>query len=151
MAILACVALVAVVALAVFERTAGSQLSSPAGATQPIFTSGKVRVVIRGTNHRYPVTDGSLVGKGTFKASGAITDAGPALAYRTVNADGRFITLRFVTKGKNGTTTYLVKIDTSAGTSRWSIASGTGAYNGSGRETENASYMVSILTGVVSR
>ena len=64
------------------------------------------------------------------------------------------ITLRYVTKGSKGTITYVVKIDTNAGTSRWTIASGTEAYkrlHGKGGETENATYTVSVLKGTVSR
>jgi hypothetical protein len=63
------------------------------------------------------------------------------------------ITLRYVAKGKKGTITYLVKIDTTAGTSRWTISSGTKAYkglHGKGIERENANYTVSTLTGTVS-
>ena len=120
---------------------------------------GKVQVVIAGTNDRFDVTDGSLAGKGTFDASGAITDKGIALGYRTVkgdpsSADGALITLRFVTKGKKGTVTYVVKIDTKAGTSRWTIASGAKAYkglHGKGTESENATYTVSTLRGTVWR
>src|SRR4051812_37180272 len=82
-------------------------------ATKP----SKLKVVIAGTNDGTDVTDGSLAGKGTFKTTGAITDNGTALGYRTVKGDpssaaGALITLRFVTKGKNGTITYVVKIDT---------------------------------------
>jgi hypothetical protein len=120
---------------------------------------GKVKVVIAGTNDRFDVTDGSLAGKGTFKASGAITDNGVVLGYRTVkgdpsSADGALITLRFVTKGKKGTITYVVTVDTKAGTSRWTIASGTKAYkglHGKGIERENTAYTVSTLTGTVWR
>jgi hypothetical protein len=155
MAVVACVVLVGATAFAVFERTAESQSSSPALATGSSLTAGKVKIVIAGTNDRYPlVTDGGLAGKGTFRAGGAITDAGPALGYRTVSADGTLITLRFVTKGRKGTITYVVKIDTNAGTSRWTIASGTKAYkglHGKGTESENASYTVSTLRGTVSR
>ncbi len=64
------------------------------------------------------------------------------------------ITLRFVTKGKKGTITFVVKIDMTAGTSRWTIASGTKAYkglHGKGIESENADYTVSTLTGTVWR
>jgi len=153
MAIAACVLLVGVTVFAVFERTAESQSSSPAAAAGSGVAGGKVKVVIAGTNDRYNVTDGSLAGTGTFRAGGAITDAGPVLAYRTVRPDGTLITLRFVAKGKKGTITYVVKIDTDAGTSRWTIASGTRAYkglHGKGSETENASYTVSILRGTVS-
>jgi hypothetical protein len=152
LAIAACVALVGVTALAVFERTAESQSSSPALTARSGVAGGKVKVVIAGTNDRIPPpTDGSLAGKGTFKASGALTDTGVALGYRTVNGDG--ITLRFVTKGKKGTITFVVKIDTTTGTSRWRITSGTKAYaglHGKGTESENASYTVSTLRGTVS-
>jgi len=141
--------------LAVFERTAESQNASPAFTAGPTVPGGKVKVVIAGTNDRIPPpTDGSLAGKGTFKATGAVTDAGPVLAYRIVRADGTLITLRFVAKGRKGTITYVVKIDTNAGTSRWTISSGTGAYKGlrgKGIERENATFTVSTLTGTVSR
>jgi hypothetical protein len=154
LAIVACVVLVGATVLAVFERTAESQSSSPALTARSGASGGKVKVVIGGTNHRMPPpTDGSLAGKGTFKATGAITDAGPALAYRTVNAQGALITLRFVAKGGKGVITFLVKIDTIAGTSRWTIASGTKAYKGlrgKGIERENADYTISTLTGTVS-
>jgi hypothetical protein len=151
------VTLVALVGVAVFAflgRSAQSQTASPALTARSSFSGGKVKVVIAGTNDKYNVTDGSLVGRGTFKASGVLTDAGTALAYRTVRADGTLITLRYVTKGKKGTITYVVKIDTNAGSSRWTIASGTKAYkglHGKGAETENASYTVSTLRGTVSR
>jgi hypothetical protein len=153
LAIVACVVLVGATALAVFERTAESQNSSPGLTAGSTVSGGKVKVVIAGTNDRYNVTDGSLAGTGTFRAGGAITDAGPVLAYRTVRPDGTLITLRFVAKGKKGTITYVVKIDTKAGTSRWTIASGTKAYkglHGKGTETENGSYTISTLRGIVS-
>ena len=153
MAVVACVVLVGVAAFAVFERTAESQNSSPAPTARSSFSGGNVKVVIAGTNDKHDVKDGSLAGTGTFKASGAITDAGTALAYRTENVDGTLITLRFVARGKKGTITYVVKIDTNTSTSRWTIASGTRAYkglHGKGTETENASYTVSVLRGTVS-
>ena len=122
-------------------------------------SGGKVKVVIAGTNDKFDVTDGSLAGTGTFKATGAMTDKGIALGYRTVKGDlgssaGALITLRFVTKGEKGTITYVVKIDTKAGTSRWTIASGTKAYkgfHGKGTESDNANFTVSTLRGTVSR
>ena len=46
------------------------------------------------------------------------------------------------------------KIDTTRGTSRWTIASGTKAYkglHGKGNERENANYTFSTLTGTVWR
>jgi hypothetical protein len=154
MAVVACVALVGTTVFAVFERTAESQNSSPALTARSGVAGGKVKVVIGGTNHKYGVRDGSLAGIGTFKASGAITDTGKALAYRKANSQETLITLRYLTKGKKGTITYVVKIDTNAGTSRWTIASGSGAYkglHGKGTETENATYTVSVLRGTVSR
>ena len=155
LAVVACVVLVGATVLAVFERTAESQSSSPALTARSGFAGGKVKSLsLVPMTEPTPVTDGSLAGKGTFKAGGAITDAGTALAYRTVSADGTLITLRFVTKGRKGTITYVVKIDTNAGTSRWTIASGTKAYkglHGKGTESENASYTVSTLRGTVSR
>ena len=154
MAAVACVVLVGATLFAVFERTAESQNSSRALTARSGIAGGKVKVVIAGANDKYDVQDGSLAGTGTFQASGAVTDTGKALAYRTVGWRGTLITLRFFTKGKKGTITYVIKIDTKAGTSRWTIASGSGAYtglHGKGRETENAAYTVSVLRGTVSR
>ena len=153
MAAVACVILVGATVFAVFERTAASQNSSPTLTARSGVTGGKIKVVIAGT-HKYDVRDGSLAGTGTFKASGAVTDTGKALAYRTVGSQGTLITLRYVTKGNKGTITYVVKIDTNAGTSRWTIASGSGAYkglHGKGSETEIATFTVSVLRGTVSR
>jgi hypothetical protein len=58
-----------------------------------------------------------------------------------------------VSLGKQGTITFVVTINTTLGTSRWTIASGTKAYkglHGKGTERENADYTVSTLTGTVS-
>ena len=154
MAAVAFVVLVGATVFAVFERTAASQNSSPTLAGRSGFAGGKIKVVIAGTNDKFDVRDGSLAGTGTFKASGAVTDTGKALAYRTVSSQGTLITLRYVTKGNKGTITYVVKIDTNTGTSRWTIVTGSGAYkglHGKGRETENAAYTVSVLRGTVSR
>ena len=153
-AIAAFVVLVAATLFAVFGRTAESQNSSSAFTAKSAVAGGKVKVVIGGTNHKSDVRDGSLAGIGTFKASGAVTDTGRALAYRRANSQETLITLRYVTKGKKGTITYLVHIDTNAGTSRWTIASANGAYkglHGKGTETENATYTISVLRGTVSR
>jgi len=154
MAAVACVVLVGATLFAVFERTAESQNSSRALTARSGIAGGKVKVVIAGANDKYDVQDGSLAGTGTFQASGVVTDTGKALAYRTVGSQGTLITLRYFTKGKKGTITYVVKIDTKAGTSHWTIASGSGAYkglHGKGSETENAAYTVSVLRGTVSR
>ena len=153
LAIVACVLVVGATALAVFERTAESQNSSPALTAMPTVAGGKVKVVIAGTNDKFDVSDGSLAGKGTFRATGAITDSGSVLAYRTVSPDETLITLRFVAKGKKGTITYVVKVDTNTSTSRWTIVSGTKAYkglHGKGTESENVGFTVSTLRGTVS-
>ena len=119
-----------------------------------------VKVVIAGTNDALePPIDGSIAGEGTFRASGAITDNGTARGYRWQEGDeasGWLISLRYVTKGTKGTVTYAVRIDTTRRpvTSRWTIESGTGAYEGlqgKGVETENAAYTVSTLRGKVWR
>ncbi len=154
MAVVAFVVLVGATLFAVFGRTADSQNSSSALTAKSAVTGGKVKVVIAGTNDKYDVRDGTLAGIGTFKATGAVTDTGKALAYRRVSSQGTLITLRLVTKGKNGTITYVIHIDTNAGTSRWTITSANGAYkglNGKGSETENAGYTISVLRGTVSR
>jgi len=102
------------------------------------------------------VTNGGIAGIGDFTASGAISDTGKVLVYRTFKktVKGIFITLRFVTIGKKGTITYVDKIDTNAGTSLWTITSVTKAYeglHGEGFESENADYTVQTLKGTVSR
>ena len=145
-----------VAAVAIVLTVCVSPSFATLGQSQP---GGKVKVVIAGTNAKTDVTDGSLAGKGTFKASGAITDEGVALAYRTVKGDlaaEEFITLRFVTKGKKGAITYVVRIDTTRRpvVSRWKIESSSRAYKGlrgQGIETENATYTVSTLRGKVWR
>jgi hypothetical protein len=121
-----------------------------------------VKVIIAGTNDaKEPggVTDGSIVGEGTFRASGAITDHGTVRAHRWVMGDettGVKIALRFITKGQKGAVTYVVRIDTARRPviSRWTIESGTQAYKGlqgKGIETENATFTVSTLRGKVWR
>ncbi len=153
-AVVAFVVLVGATLFAIFGRTAESQNSSSGSTAKSAATGGKVKVIIAGTNDKYDVRDGSLAGIGTFKASGAVTDTGKALAYRRANLQETLITLRYVTKGKKGTITYLVHIDTNAGTSRWTITSAIGAYkglHGKGSETENATFTVSVLRGTVSR
>ena len=113
-----------------------------------------VKVIIAGTNDaKEEVTDGGIVGEGTFRASGAVTDRGTARAYRAVSvANPGLILLRYVTKGKEGSITYIVRIDTTRRpvTSRWAIESGTRSYkglHGQGTETENATFTVSTLRG----
>jgi hypothetical protein len=115
-----------------------------------------VKVVITGTESAgEEETDGGIAGLGTFKASGAITDQGSDTTYRGLTGpNDSVILLRFVTKGRAGGITYMVKIDTTRRPvrPRWWIQSGTGAYKGlqgRGDESENATYTVSTLTGRV--
>jgi streptogramin lyase len=98
------------------------------------------------------ITKGGVAGIGHFTASGAISETGKVVVYRTKK--GPLITLRFVTSDRKGTITFVVKIDTAFGTSRWTITSATKAYkglHGEGTEHENADFTVSTLTGTVSR
>jgi hypothetical protein len=133
----------------------GNDAEVASGAT----AGGKnVKVIIAGTNDALEEqTDGGIAGEGTFRASGAITDKGTVTAYRGVSIlNEGLILLRFVTKGKKGAITYLVRIDTTRRPviARWTIESGTKAYKGlqgKGTETENATYTVSKLRGKVWR
>jgi len=117
-----------------------------------------VKVVITGTESAgEEVVDGGIAGLGIFRASGAITDKGSDTTYRkTTGPNDSVILLRYVTKGKKGVVSYLVKIDTTRRPvrPRWRIESATGAYKGlqgRGDESENATYTVSTLTGKVWR
>jgi len=115
---------------------------------------GEVKVRIAGNKGGKgdSVTNGGVAGTADFTASGAISDSGKVVVYRTVKMP--LITLRYVTAGKKGTITFVVKIDTDARTSEWTVASATRAYkglHGQGIERENVDYTVSTLTGTVSR
>ena len=116
-----------------------------------------VRVVITHTNDaKEPVVDGGIVGEGTFKATGGITDRGWVRAYRAMPNDD-LILLRFVTKGRKGGITYLVNIhiDQQPVVARWKIESATKAYKGlqgEGKESENPpKFSVVWLRGKVWR
>ena len=98
------------------------------------------------------IVNGGVAGSGDFTASGAVSEQGKVVGYRTVKMP--HITLRYVTIGKKGTITFVVEIDTKAMTSRWTITSGTKAYeglHGEGIERENADFSVHTLSGTVSR
>jgi len=117
-----------------------------------------IKVVITGTESAgEEVIDGGIAGLGIFKASGAISDHGTDTTYRKLTGPSdSVILLRYVTKGKKGTISYAVKIDTTRRPvrPRWRIWSATGAYKGlqgTGDESENAAYTVSTLTGRVWR
>jgi hypothetical protein len=136
---------VAMICLAVVAPMSSAALSR-------LNAGGNVVVrMVNGNNGSEP-TNGGVAGKGRFTARGAITDRGTVVTYRWVK--GSLITLRSVAAGTKGTIIFVVKIDTSAGTARWTVASGTKAYkslHGHGTEKENADYTVSTLTGTVSR
>src|SRR5262245_5987750 len=116
-----------------------------------------VRVVIAGTNDaKEAVVDCGIVGEGTFRATGGITDSGPVRANRCMpNED--LIVLQFIAKGKRGTITYhvAIHIDQRPVVARWKIESATRAYKGlqgEGKETENPPiYSVVWLRGKVWR
>lgn len=118
------------------------------------YQGGTITVRLTHTNDQHQgdkVTNGGLAGIGFFTISGAVLDAGKVRVYRTVKMP--LITFRFVTSGTQGTITFVNRIDTSVGTSHWTITSGTGAYkslHGEGSEHENADYTVQTLTGTVS-
>jgi hypothetical protein len=156
LALLLTVGFFAVVSVVAFlaTRSGGDDAQTASNATSP---GGKrVRLVIAGTNDaKEAVTDGGIVGEGTFRATGAINDSGPVRAYRAEPSKD-LILLRYVTKGKKGTITYLVDIHIAQlpPTSRWKIESATKAYKGlqgEGNESENATYTVSFLRGTVWR
>jgi hypothetical protein len=114
-------------------------------------------VITRTESAGEEVIDGGIAGLGTFRASGAISDDGTVTTYRKLTGpNDSIILLRYVTKGKKGTISYAVKIDTTRRPvrPRWRIWSATGAYKGlqgRGDESENATYTVSTLTGRVWR
>jgi hypothetical protein len=144
-----------VIVLAALAGLAVAAVSSASGGIKGAAAGGKLKVRISDMNaggKGDSVTNGGLAGTGRFTASGAISDNGKALVYRTVKEP--LITLRYVTAGKKGTITFVVKINMTLGSSRWTITSGTKVYkglHGKGIERENLDYTVSTLTGTVWR
>jgi streptogramin lyase len=132
-----------------FAASTVSRIDSTAGRR-----GGAIRVLITGANRGNKgdsVTNGGLAGVGHFRSSGVVSDEGKVAVYRTVKLP--LITLRYVTAGRKGTIAFLVKIDTKAGTARWTISSATRAYeglHGDGTEKENGDFTVQTLTGTVS-
>lgn len=115
---------------------------------------GNVTVRFTHTNDRQQgdkITNGAVAGRGRFVATGAISDQGTVVVHRTMK--GSLITFRYVTSSSSGTITFAVKIDTNFGTSRWTITSGTKAYEGlrgEGAEHETHHFTVITLTGTVT-
>lgn len=149
------VSAVVVIAIAVGSLALlhGARKPLTTGVTPSLPSGGRVRVWIANGNNGQNVTNGGVAGTGHFKATGAISDTGTVVGYRRVK--GALITLRYVTTSTKGAITYVVKINTGTGTSRWTITSATGRYkglHGRGTESENPPYYtVSILTGTVWR
>jgi hypothetical protein len=148
---------VLVVVVAVLATRSGGNDAQTASNVTPA-VKRPMKVVITDTERaQEEETDGGIAGLSIFKASGAITDRGTVTTYRGLTgANDSVILLRFVTKGKEGGITYLVKIDTTRRpvVSRWKIESATRAYKGLqgiGTETENATYTVHTLRGRVWR
>jgi hypothetical protein len=131
----------------------GARKPLTTGVSPSLAAPGRVRVWTANGNNGQDVTNGGVGGRGHFKATGAISDTGTVVGYRRVT--GAVITLRYVTTSTNGTITYLVKINTGTGTSRWTMTSATGRYtglHGRGTESENPPlYTISILTGAIWR
>ncbi len=148
---------VVVVVAGVVALSGGDDPQTAAANTIPSAAGKPVKVVIAGTNDALePNTDGGIQGEGTFKATGAITDSGWVRGYRAMpNKD--LILLRFVTKGRKGSITYLVNIhiDQQPVVARWKIVSATKAYkglHGEGKELENPpKYSIVWLRGKVWR
>lgn len=150
------VVILAAVLGSIHIRSGGND-TQPASAAPPDKRPVKV-VITAGTEFAGgEEIDGGIAGLGTFTASGAITDRGKETTYRKLTGpDDSVILLRYVTKGKKGRISYMVKIDTTRRPvrPRWWIESATGEYKGlqgKGDESENASYTVSTLRGRVWR
>src|SRR4026208_675973 len=96
---------VVVVAVASDFTFSGGDDAQPASNTAAAVRK-PVKVVIAGTNDaKEAVVDCGIVGEGTFRATGGITDRGSVRANRCMpNED--LIVLRFIAKGKRGTITY---------------------------------------------
>ena len=147
---------VVVVAVAsYFTFSGGDDDAQTASKTTPAERK-PVKVVISGTNDaKEAVVDCGIVGEGTFRATGGITDRGSVRANRCMpNED--LIVFRYVAKGRKGTINYHVAIDIKRlpPVSRWKIESATRAYrglHGEGNESENATYTVTYLKGSVWR
>ena len=81
-----------------------------ASNSQSRASGGKVTVRITATTRPGgEVTNGGVAGRGRFTAVGAIRDKGAEVTYRTKR--GAIITLRYVTVGRKGTITFVVKIE----------------------------------------
>ena len=93
----------------------GASVASATATVPQSQTDGsKVTVRITATSRSGgEVTNGGVAGKGRFVAAGAIKDRGTEITYRTQR--GALITLRYVTAGRKGTITFVVKIDTTGG------------------------------------
>ena len=92
LAVVACVVLVGATVLAVFERTAESQSSSPAPTARSGVAGGKVKIVIAGTHYAPRVRMEASTAMAPSKPVGPSRTQEQPSAYRTLSADGTLIT-----------------------------------------------------------
>jgi hypothetical protein len=94
-------------------------------------TAANGRITLRGSEilKEPHVTNGGLAGtNGRFTITGAITDKGRLIDYRTQK--GKTAWVRRVAIGRKGTITFRITINLNTGSEPWQIVSGTKAYRG---------------------
>lgn len=144
---------VALVATVLASSCGSSQSSASSSLPKP--ASGKITVWSTETLSPQDVTNGGVVGTGHFTISGAITDAGTEVDYRTVK--GTKVLIRRVVVGKKGTITFLITLGGTLVLGLWTITSATKSYkglHGSGKQTVDNYQNVPAtfaLTGTVSQ
>jgi hypothetical protein len=140
-----------------FASNTVTRIGSPAlsAASSPTGAIGKV--TLKYTGSASDVTDGGVAGTGHFTASGAITDRGGYIDYRTVDSTHTTAQVRRVTVGEKGTIVFLIVINLKSGSEPWTVISGTKAYDGlRGRGTEVVDNYADtpatfVMKGTVSR
>ena len=129
--------------------------ASLAASTQ---TAASGRITLRGSEilKQPHVTNGGVAGtNGRFTITGAITDKGRLIDYRTQK--GRTAWVRRVAVGKNGTITIRITINLNTGSEPWQIVTATKSYKGlHGKGTQvvdtwYASPATFVMKGAVSR
>jgi hypothetical protein len=102
--------------------------STPAARPSAVTLTGTGNGPVNPGPNGMGVTDGGISGTGHFTVTGAIDDTGTYTHYRSVK--GEIATIRTVNVGRKGTITIVITIDLSAGSSAWTITSGTRSYAG---------------------
>jgi hypothetical protein len=144
---------VALVATVLASSCGSSQSSASSSLPKP--ASGKITVSSTETLSPQDVTNGGVAGTGHFTISGAITDVGTVVDYRTVK--GTKVLIRRVVVGKKGTITFLITLGGTLVLGRWTITSATKSYkglHGSGEQTVDnyqSDPATFALTGTVSQ